>query len=61
MIKQEKVGLSLVHTYSSNQVWIQNAETNQVYMDAIDVEPVPPYIETNIPITQEDTNNEQAY
>ena len=65
MIKQEYYqtrsdGVVLTRTYSDEEMKIRQRETDILYDEAIDVEPLPyTYEETNIPIEEEEENAEE--
>ncbi len=51
-------GVNLYHTYSDNGVMIQQVETGNQYDEAIDVEGLYTYTETDIPIEEEISDSE---
>ena len=65
MIKQEYYqtrsdGVVLTRTYSDEEMKIRQRETDILYDEAIDVEPLRyTYEETNIPIEEEEENAEE--
>lgn len=51
-------GRELIRTYSDEHFYIQKIRTPEIYEEAIDVAPIPQYIETNIDIEKEGNDSE---